>query len=245
MITNKGSSAKPTIFYLDARNPTGINLTGLARKFNSEKGDTASAAFETLRELSQRLCAELSSKYQRVNNDGRPASMTFENLCWAASLILSSWLGLTLESKSIKHYGEPHPDEEHLLYFEVIPSVLNAFKQGIEQAITDKGNWAEPQKLWQRKLILKKGTWSEIFGVLGSFPWFHRRSQEKGRRNLPKDSDSCFPDGGTVAKALYLKALGLYREIQKLHHLSRLRIFPCNWIQFLIESAQNETLFAV
>ena len=140
MITNKGSSKKPTIFYLDARNPTGINLTGLARKFNSEKGDTASTAFETLRELSERLCSELDSKYQRVNSDGRPASMTFENLCWAASLILSSWLGLTLESKSIMHYGEPHPDEEHQLYFEVIPSVLNAFKQGIEQAISDKRN---------------------------------------------------------------------------------------------------------
>ena len=97
-------------------------------------------AFERLGELSERLCAELSSKYQRVNDDGRPASMTFENLCWAASLILSSWLGLTLESKSIMHYGEPQTDEEHLLYFEVIPSVLNAFKQGIEQAITDKGN---------------------------------------------------------------------------------------------------------
>ena len=64
--------------------------------------------------------------------------MTFENLFWAASLILSSWLGLTLESKSIMHYGEPHPDEERLLYFEVIPSILNAFKQGMEQAISDK-----------------------------------------------------------------------------------------------------------
>jgi hypothetical protein len=140
MITNKGSSKKPTIFYLDARNPTGINLTGLARKFNSEKGDTASTAFEKLRELSERLCAELSSKYQRVGGDGRPASMTFENLCWAASLILSSWLGLTLESKSIMQDGEAQPDEEHLLYFEIIPSVLNAFKQGIEQAISDKRN---------------------------------------------------------------------------------------------------------
>jgi hypothetical protein len=36
--------------------------------------------------------------------------------------------------------GQAHPDDEHLLYFEVIPSMLNAFKQGIEQAITDKGN---------------------------------------------------------------------------------------------------------
>jgi hypothetical protein len=140
MITNKGSSKKPTIFYLDARNPTGINLTGLARKFNSEKGDTASTAFETLRELSERLCAELSSKYQRASGDARPASMTFENLCWAASLILSSWLGLTLESRPIIQDGEPHPDEQHLLYFEVIPSILNAFKQGIEQAISDKRN---------------------------------------------------------------------------------------------------------
>ena len=140
MITNKGSSKKPTIFYLDARNPTGINLMGLARKFNSEKGDTASTAFETLRELSERLCAELSSKYQRVSGDGRPSSITFENLCWAASLILSSWLGLTLESKSIRQAGEPNPTEEHLLYFEVIPSVLNAFKQGIEQAVSDKRN---------------------------------------------------------------------------------------------------------
>jgi hypothetical protein len=140
MITNKGSSKKPTIFYLDARNPTGINLTGLARKFNSEKGDTASTAFETLRELSERLCTELSSKYQRVGGDGRPASMRFENVCWAASLILSSWLGLTLESRSIAQDREPHPDEEHLLYFEVIPSILNAFKQGIEQATSDKRN---------------------------------------------------------------------------------------------------------
>jgi len=64
--------------------------------------------------------------------------MAFENLSWAATLILSSWLGLTLESKSTMHGGEPHPDEEHLLYFEVIPSILNAFKQGIEQAISNK-----------------------------------------------------------------------------------------------------------
>ena len=61
--------------------------------------------------------------------------MAFENLSWAATLILSSWLGLTLESKSNE---EPHPAEEHLLYFEVIPSILNAFKQGIEQAISNK-----------------------------------------------------------------------------------------------------------
>ena len=140
MITNKGSPKKPTIFYLDARNPTGINLMGLARKFNSEKGDTASTAFNKLRELSERLSGELSSKYQRVSGDERPASMTLENLCWAASLILSSWLGLTLESKSLMQDGEAHPDEEHLLYFQVIPSVLNAFKQGIEQTISDKRN---------------------------------------------------------------------------------------------------------
>jgi hypothetical protein len=140
MITNKGSPKKPTIFYLDARNPTGINLMGLARKFNSEKGDTASTAFNKLRELSERLSGELSSKYQRVSDDERPASMTLENLCWAASLILSSWLGLTLESKSSMQDGEAHPDEEHLLYFQVIPSVLNAFKQGIEQTISDKRN---------------------------------------------------------------------------------------------------------
>ena len=140
MITNQGSSKKPAIFYLDARNSTGINLTGLARKFNSEKGDTVSSAFKKLSELSEKLCAELSSTYQRVNHDGRPASITFENLCWAASLILSCWLGLTLESKSISHYNEPHPDEERRLYFEVIPSVLNAFKQGIELAISDKRN---------------------------------------------------------------------------------------------------------
>lgn len=140
MITNQGSSKRPAIFYLDARNPTGINLTGLARKFNSEKGDTASTTFEKLRELSERLCSELDSKCQRVNSDGRPTSMTFENLCWAAGLILSCWLGLTLESKSISHYGKPHPDVEYHLYFEVIPSVLNAFKQGIGQAISDKRN---------------------------------------------------------------------------------------------------------
>ncbi|MGP8070475.1 MAG: hypothetical protein ACLP5V_11355 [Candidatus Bathyarchaeia archaeon] len=82
----------------------------------------------------------MSSKHQRVNKDGSPVSSTFENLCWAAGLILSSWLGLTLESKSIMQDGEANPDEEHLLYFEVIPSILNAFKQGIEQAITDKEN---------------------------------------------------------------------------------------------------------
>ncbi len=140
MISNKGSSKKPTIFYLDARNPTGINLTGLARKFDSEKGDSASTAFETLRKLSERLCAELNSKYQRVNNQGSPPAKPFENLCWAASLILSSWLGLTSESKSIAGVGERNSDEEHLLYFKVIPSVLNAFKQGIELASPDKGN---------------------------------------------------------------------------------------------------------
>ena len=139
MITNKGSSKKPTIFYLDARNPTGINLTGLARKFDSEKGDSASTVFETLRRLSERLCTELNSKYPRVNNEEGPAAIGFENLCWAASLILSSWLGLTSESKSIAHDRERNSDEEHRLYFEVIPSVLNAFKQGIGQAISDKG----------------------------------------------------------------------------------------------------------
>jgi len=139
MITNKGSPKKPTIFYLDARNPTGINLTGLARKFNSEKGDTASTAFETLGELSERLSAELSSKYQIFSGDKSHSSTPFENLCWAAGLILSSWLGLTLESKSLMR-DEAHPDEEHLLYFDVIPSILNAFKQGIEQAISDKRN---------------------------------------------------------------------------------------------------------
>ena len=149
MITNPGSSRKPAIFFLDAKNPTGINLTGLARKFNAEKGDTSSTAFEKLRELSEKLSAELSSKPQRVNSDGMPASMTLENLCWAASLILSCWLGLTLKSKSMSHYGEPYPDEEHQLYFDVIPSILNAFKQGIEQAISENrqvGNQAKRSK---------------------------------------------------------------------------------------------------
>jgi len=140
MITNKGSSKRPTIFYLDARNPTGLNLTGLARKFNSEKGDTSSTAFQTLKELSERLCTDLSSKYQIVSGDDRHTSTPFENLCWAAGLILSSWLALTLESKSLMQDGEEHSDEEHLLYFDVIPSILNAFKQGIEQAVSDKRN---------------------------------------------------------------------------------------------------------
>lgn len=146
MITNQGSSKKPVIFYLDARNPTGINLTGLARKFNFEKGDTASTAFEKLRELSEKLSAELNAKHQKVDNDVKSGSITFENLCWAANLILSSWLGLTLESKSISHSGEPHPEEEHRLYFEVIPSALNAFKQGIEQAIANNKTNREPPK---------------------------------------------------------------------------------------------------
>ncbi len=113
---------------------------GLARKFDSEKGDTASTAFETLGALSERLCAELSQKYQSVSSDEKPGSIAFENLCWAASMILSSWLGLRLESKSITKDGEVHPDEEHRLYFDVIPSVLNAFKQGIEQATSDTRN---------------------------------------------------------------------------------------------------------
>jgi hypothetical protein len=146
MITNQGSSRKPAIFFLDAKNPTGINLTGLARKFNAEKGDTSSTAFEKLRELSEKLSADLNSKYQRVNNDETSASMTLENPCWAASLILSCWLGLTLKSKSISHHGEPYPDEEHQLYFDIIPSILNAFKQGIEQAISEEksvGNQAK------------------------------------------------------------------------------------------------------
>jgi hypothetical protein len=72
--------------------------------------------------------------------------MTLESPCWAAGLILSCWLGLTLKSKSMSHYGEPYPDEEHQLYFDIIPSVLNAFKQGIEQAIFEKklvGNQAK------------------------------------------------------------------------------------------------------
>ena len=138
MITNPGSSRKPAIFFLDAKNPTGINLTGLARKFNAEKGDTSTTAFEKLKELSGKLSVDLSSKYQSVNNDEMSASMTLDSLCWAASLILSCWLGLTLKSKSMSHYGEPHPDEEHQLYFDMIPSVLNAFKQGIEQAMSDK-----------------------------------------------------------------------------------------------------------
>jgi len=146
MITNQGSSRKPAIFFLDAKNPTGINLTGLARKFNAEKGDTSSTAFEKLRELSEKLSADLNLKYQRVNNDETSASMTLESPCWAAGLILSCWLGLTLKSKSMSHYGEPYPDEEHQLYFDIIPSVLNAFKQGIEQAISEEksvGNQAK------------------------------------------------------------------------------------------------------
>lgn len=146
MITTPGSSRKPAIFFLDAKNPTGINLTGLARKFDAEKGDTSSTAFEKLRELSEKLSGELSSNPQRVSNDGMPASMTHETLCWAASLILSCWLGLTLNSKSMSHDGEPYRNEEHQLYFDVIPSVLNAFKQGIDKAISEErqvGNQAK------------------------------------------------------------------------------------------------------
>ena len=146
MITNPGSSRKPSIFFLDARNPTGINLTGLARKFDSEKGDTATTVFEKLMELSEKLCDELDSKYQSLNDhDEKSVSMSYENLCWAASSILSCWLGLTLKSKFIPN-AELNPDDEHHLYFDVIPSVLNAFKQGIEQAISDKKLVGNPTK---------------------------------------------------------------------------------------------------
>lgn len=137
MITNQGSSKKPAVFYLDARNPTGINLTGLARKFDLEKGETASTAFEKLNELSERLCAELNLKYPRVNHGEKPGLPDVENLCWAASLILTCWLGLTSESNSVK-YREVHADEH--LYFEIIPSVLNAFKQGIQLVTSGKRN---------------------------------------------------------------------------------------------------------
>jgi len=56
---------------------------------------------------------------------------------------------MTLKSKSMPYDGEPYHDEEHQLYFDVIPSVLNAFKQGIEQAISEKrqvGNQAKRSK---------------------------------------------------------------------------------------------------
>lgn len=128
-MAKQSPSNKPSVFFLDARNPTGINLTGTARKFDSEKGYTSSSVFEKLRELSEKLCVELDSKYG--NENGK--KMSIENLCWAASSIISCWLAMTLKSKSIAQ-AEPNSDDEHQLYFEIMPSILNAFKQGIEQA---------------------------------------------------------------------------------------------------------------
>lgn len=107
------------------------------KRFNEEKGETPESAFQKLLELSKELCGKLNEKFPR-GREGEVFNLPFENLMWAISLISSAWLGWVIKSKSIWHYDKRWPEEDKLLSASIVPSVIEAFGQGIVKAIDDK-----------------------------------------------------------------------------------------------------------
>lgn len=95
--------------------------------------------FNRLVNLAQKLCVEkLNKEFPRVDAQGKILPLPFENLIWASVLIASAWLGWIFESKAIWHYDKQHPQERAILRNFVIPSIIDAFEQGVSKAIEDK-----------------------------------------------------------------------------------------------------------
>lgn len=114
-----------------------IDLSGYVEKFNSKIGEPSSVIFDGLKELSEELCKELNVEHP-LGHDGELFQLPPENLLWASNLILSAWLGWVHKSKSIWHYDRTNPDMEKVLATKIVPSVIEAFGQGISKAIEDK-----------------------------------------------------------------------------------------------------------
>ena len=113
------------------------DLREYVEKFNSAMGPSSPAIFDKLRELSEELCQNVSRHFP-IGKDGEISRLPAENLLWAANLILSAWLGWIYESKAIWHDDEPHPEMRARLHGEIIPSITDAFTQGIVKATSDK-----------------------------------------------------------------------------------------------------------
>lgn len=95
--------------------------------------------YQRLKELSIKLCSEeLNKRFPRASEDGQVYQVPVENLIWASILITTAWLGWIFKSKAIWHYGNQHPEEEIIFRDCIIPSVNDAFEQGVKKAKDDK-----------------------------------------------------------------------------------------------------------
>ena len=134
-----------------------IDLSDYIKKFNEEgvgankAGGTA--IFDKLKALSVRLCSEIDNLYPIADpKTGQIISESPENLCLSASLILSGLLGWNSKSKSISHYNTPRPEQEVFLIRQVMPSIIDAYGQGIQKAISNKsGNGRVPKSNTEKR----------------------------------------------------------------------------------------------
>ncbi len=117
-----------------------VDLRGYIQRLNADIAEPHALA--TLDALSREICTKLESvpMFTRHDQQGTPLQFAAENRLWGTALIVSAWLGWILKSKSILHYGRSHPEEEVLLSQHVIPSILNAFNQGINEATSNKSS---------------------------------------------------------------------------------------------------------
>jgi hypothetical protein len=113
------------------RSPIDIDLSQDIEVFNAvQRGEAVEAVYG-------RICAKIDQRFPRIK-DGKVVTGSVENRNWTKALILCAWLGWMLESNAIWHEGRRNPEERHLLHVAVIPSIMNAFEQGIAKAISDE-----------------------------------------------------------------------------------------------------------
>ena len=122
-------------------------------RFHRTGGD---AIFDKLKTQSVKLCGELDNRFPISDPiTGKRFFESPENLCFAAGLILSAWLGWDFKSKSIEHYKVAHPEQEIHLARTIMPMIVEAYGQGIQKAILNKTSAAKgngkPTKLDSRK----------------------------------------------------------------------------------------------
>ncbi len=142
-IMDNAMHATQIVFGIGMRSWGMRSIVGLKDYIQRLNADIAKPqALATLDALSREICTKLESvpTFTRYDQQGNPLQFAAENWLWSITLVGSAWLGWILKSKSILHYGRSHPEEGVLLFQHVIPSILNAFNQGINEATSNKSS---------------------------------------------------------------------------------------------------------
>lgn len=126
-------------FYLDRLRGLALLLPDLNQYIPRLNDGAPEEFYQRLVQLSGEISQGILDDHFPRSWEGQKINGAFENVIWASALLAAAWLGWILKSKAISHYGVSNPQEEALLWRGVVPSVIDAFLQGVKRAMKEKG----------------------------------------------------------------------------------------------------------